>query len=413
MKTVSKELAHPRKQGFLAALFYPSYRYLWASTLGGWGAVSIEQIVTGWLVLELTDSPAMVGIVAACRYGGMWLAPLGGALADRFNLRRILILLQVANFAYALGLALLFYAGQLEVWHIFVMAVFSGTVRGIDHTTRNAAVPSTVEPQNVTSGVGLLLVSQGITTLISASAAGLLYKNVGAGGCFTAMASAYLLAGLLLVPMRLAPIKGQYQAESVLASTLKGLRYTIKDRSLLALVILAAIANMFVFPCTFGIMPVFAKEVLNVGADGLGWLIAAEGLGGLIGALMVSALGKTRLKGILLLILMIIWPLTFAIFSTTRVLPVSLLVLVISGITRGSAMALIQVLILNWAIPEMRGRVIGVRMSVIITLMAGNLISGVGAGWWGSPTMIVLNAIAGVATTALTAWWAPRLRHKE
>ncbi|MBA7716068.1 hypothetical protein ES703_125129 [subsurface metagenome] len=118
---MTDSMAVSERQGFLAALFYRNYRYLWFSTLGVTVPMSMEVVVIGWLVLELTNSPALVGLAAACLYVGMLLAPFLGALADRFDRRRILIVGRLASSAYVLTFAVLYYTSLLEVWHIFVL----------------------------------------------------------------------------------------------------------------------------------------------------------------------------------------------------------------------------------------------------------------------------------------------------
>ncbi len=409
----SSYMAVTKGEGLLSALFYRNYRYLWASTLGVATVASVEQVVLGWLVLELTNSPALVGVVAACRFAGMGLAPFGGALADRFNRRRILLLMQVAGILYALTFVTLYYTSLLQTWHIFALALFIGVVRGFDNTTRTAGVADTVESRHWTSAVGLLLVSMSITVVIGSLTAGYLFKAIGPGGCFAVMAGAFLFAGLMLFPIGFVVKVKAASQESVWKSVLTGARYIIDDKGLSALMLLATIANLFAFPCTIGIMPVFARDVLHLGSDGLGWLIAAEGVGGLIGALFISSLGKFRHKGWFLIAAMLAWPLLLGIFSLLRLLYISLALLVIAGIARVTAMGFIQVLLLAWSSEEVRGRVMGVRVFVIIMLMVGNLLSGAGASLWGSAIVFQVNALLCIVTTVFTIVWAPVLYRRQ
>ena len=398
--------------GVFGALSYRNYRYLWLSTLGTSTVVAVEQVVLGWFILQLTNSPAMVGGIAAARFAGMGLAPFGGALADRFNRRNILFVLQISGVLYTAIFILLYYTELLRIWHVFAVALFSGTVRGFDHTTRQTITPDLVESLHLTNAAGLIMVSQGLTAVIGALAGGYLFNFVGIGGCFAVMTGAFLFAGLALMPIHTKRERSVSLQTSVWRSMFEGGSYIVSDRGLSALILLAAIANLFAFPCTIGIMPVFARNVLHVSAEGLGLIMAAEGLGVLFGALIFSASGQFKYKGWLLVGVALAWPGLLAIFSLLNSMPMALVIIALAGVVRGMDMALIQILLLNWSDTALRGRVMGVRMFVIITLMIGNFLSGLGAEHWGSAMVMFVNASASILTTLATVVWAPDLHRR-
>jgi MFS family permease len=401
-----------QQRGLLAAFRYRNYRFTWASGSIAATAVSMEMVVMGWLVLELTDSPALVGLVAALRLGAAVLAPFLGALSDRFERRRILMVVRMAGVFYMAVLALLYYTSLLEVWHVMLFTLFGGAVRVFDMITSNALAPESAGGNNVTSAVGMMMVGMSTTRMMGPLLGGYLYEYFGAGGCFAAMAVIYFLSFLFTAPVRLVH-KRPEERESVWKSVVEGMQYIRKDRALLALMVLAAIANMFAFPCIMGIMPVFARDVLNLGASGLGWLISAEGLGGLFGALVASAVGgRFKKRGWLVIGAMILWPSLLGVFAGLRFFSLALMVLILVGIARGIAMAVMQMLLILWSSEEMHGRVVGVRMFAVLPLFAGNLISGAGADLWGAAMVIVINALACIVTAGFTAIWAPELRRR-
>jgi len=204
--------AAPEPRGFLAAFRYSNYRYLWGSALGVSTAVSMELVVMGWLVLKLTDSPSLVGLVAACRFVGMLLGPFFGTILDRFDQRRILLTIRATGVIYTITLAALYYTSLLEVWHVFILAICGGIVRGFDQTTSHTIAASTVEKHNLASAVGMLVVGMSTTRMIAPLAGGYLYEQIGAGGCFAVMSAAYLFAFSLFFPMH--PVtreKSEYQ----------------------------------------------------------------------------------------------------------------------------------------------------------------------------------------------------------
>jgi len=188
-----------------------------------------------------------------------------------------------------------------------------------------------------------------------------------------------------------------------------GLRYISKDKPLLALILIAALVNLFVFPYWFTLIPVFARDILHTGASGYGQLMAAIGLGYMLGPLITASLPGFANKGKLLIAVTIVWPTVLMFFSASRLFPLSLVLLVFTGIAQGVSMALIQSLLLMWSSEEMWGRVSGARAFAIGTLPLGNLLTGAGASLWGAPTMLVINASASILITVLITIWASEL----
>ncbi len=401
------------QQSFLSAFHYHNFRYLWSSGLGVFAANSIDTLVIGWLVLELTNSPPLVGLIAACRYIGRGLGPFFGALIDRFDRRRILIVTRVIASTLALAFVALYYTSLLEVWHIFVLVFLGGIVHTFNQTTFQTLIPDTVESHNLSSAVGMQMLGWSTALMIGPVIGGYLYEHIGAGGCFAVIAAAFLVSCLLLFPLRLAAKEKPAHQESVWESLIGGIHYIVKDKALLALIVLAAIANLFVWPVVVSIMPVFARDVLYVSSSGLGWLITAEGLGGLIGALTVSSLGKFRHKGWLIIATLIAWSVVLVAFSSSRSFPISLALLVGVGIFRGLTFAIIQLLLLSWVAGGIRGRVMGVRASAVVMAPIGSIFLGFGADLWGVATAIMISASACILVTILTAFWAPELHQRQ
>lgn len=401
------------RRGPLAAFGYHNYRYLWISGLGVAIAFWMELVVIGWLVLELTGSPTLVGLVGACRYSGMALGPLFGALADRFDRRRIIIASRAMAIVYVLALAVLYYTSLLEVWHIFVLVIFGSIMLGFNWTTTSVLTADIVEKNSLASAVGMLMVGMSITSIAGPLMGGYLYEYFGVGGCFIVMASAYLFSCLLIIPMRLVTKEIPAYRESIWESMAGSIRYLIDNRVLSALMLYAAIANLFIFPCMMDLMPVFARDVLHVGASGLGWLVATQGVGRLIGALTLSTLSEFRYKGWLLIIFMIAWPALMGVFAGSSVFYISLILIAIAGVGQGVAMALVQFFLLLWSSEEFRGRVMGIRMFVVIFEMIGSIVAGALANLWGIATVVMVDAVSCIFASIFVAFWAPELRHRR
>jgi len=314
---------------------------------------------------------------------------------------------------YPLILALLYYSSLLQVWQIFILVLYGSFVMVFNMTTANALAADVVERRSLTSAVGMIGAGMSITSILGPLLGGYLYDYVGVGGCFLIMAAAYLCACIALVPMRFKASQKSDHSESVSRTIIIGITYVWNDRSLLALMIFAAIANFFIFPCTMVLMPVFARDILDIGTSSLGWLLAAQGLGRLVGAFLTSALGEFRHKGWLLVGLMIASPILLGSFATTHVFPASVGLIVMVGLSCGVAMVLVHILLLTWSSEEFRGRVVGVRMFVITFEAIGSLIAGALANVWGIATVMMVNALACMFTVIFTTVWAPELRQRQ
>lgn len=409
----ASEVAAGERRLFLSAWHYPQYRLLFLSSLGTYIGRWIDTVVGAWLVLELTDSPFMVGLLGTCRFVSMLLGPFCGAIADRFSRRRILIIVQVTYAFGALIIMALFLTSSLEVWYLFLFTLVGGVSYTFDYSTRHATAADIVRRQHMVAAISLLFVSQGSTTILGPLLGGSLLEVIGAGGCFALIAGSFCLSFLALLPMKIESLPQPVARESIWRNLVAGFHYIKKDRSLSALILLAALVNLFVFPYWFTLMPVFARDVLHTEATGYGQLMAAVGLGNTLGPLLVAILPDSIPRGRLLAIVITAWPAILIIFAFSRLFSLSLLLLVMTGLNQGMAMALIQSLLMVWSAEEMRGRISGARAFAVGTLPLGNLLTGAGASFWGAPAMLLVNSAAAIAIAIVIIAWAPALRSRR
>ena len=217
----------------------------------------------------------------------------------------------------------------------------------------------------------------------------------------------------MILPMKVTVSERAKNDDSVWQNLVAGLRYIKNDKALLALILLAALANLLILPYRYTLIPLFARDIFNTGASGFGELLAAVGLGATLGSLATGALPRTLNKGRILIAISIIWPALLMVLAATRLFPLSIVLLIVAGVAQGISMALIQSLLLLWSSAEMRGRVSGVRAFAISTLPFGNLITGTGASLWGAPLTLFIVSAAAILITALIAIWATQLRNRS
>lgn len=392
---------------------YPQYRLVLVSGFGTYIGRWIETTVGTWLILVLTDSPFLVGLLGVCRFLGMLLGPFCGMVCDRYDRRHILIAVQVVYGGAALVIMGLFLVGWLEPWHLFLFTVIAGVSYTFDFSTRYVVVADIVEARHLVPAVSIVFVLQSSTAVLGPLLGGSLLDVIGPAGCFALVTASFALSLVALLRMQPAPRPMPRIAESMWRNLAGGFSYVRKDRSLLAMMLFAAIANLFLFPYYYALISIFARDILNTGASGYGQLMAAVGFGSAIGSVITARLSREGASGKLIVIAMLAWPVVLVGFSLSRVFGLSLALLVIIGLGQGMSMALIQSLMLVWSSDEMRGRVSGIRALAIGFLPAGNFLTGVLAGLWGATPALIVNAAAGMAAIALiTAWAREILRRK-
>jgi predicted MFS family arabinose efflux permease len=372
----------------------------------------IEMVVVVWIVLELTDSPFLVGVLGTCRFSGMLLGPFCGAIADRFNRRNILITVQTANALALLAVTLLSLTARLQVWHLFALATIGGLNHAFDFSVRFVLAADIVEPPDLNNATSLLFVASSSTSVIGALIGGGLFEQIGESGSFMLILTTISISVLALVFIRLESPVGRHSNAPALKDFIDGLRYIRNDRGLFALILIAALMNLLVFPCWFTLVPIFGRSVFRTGASGIGQLMAAIGLGTLFGSFMATSLSDLRSRGGVLVVLLIAWPLLFVLFAFVRWFYLSLVLLAFMGLAQGMSIALIQILILTWSAETMRGRVAGARAFAISTLIVGNLMTGSAASLVGAPLVIIINCSASILITIFIALWAPALARR-
>ncbi len=274
----------------LDALHDAHFRRLWLAGLcvnvGRW----LDFLVLGWLVLEITGSPFMVGLAAFCRFAPMIVLGLfAGLLIDRVPRGKLLVGVQVVNLGITVLLALLFATGYGGLWTLIGLETVLGIAWAIDFPTRRTTLFTLVGPGRVTNAVSLESVSMQGTKIIGPVVGGVLLARLGPVACYVVLAILY--AGALLLTLALArqaklPATPR-SSESIVGGLMAGFQEARWQPAIFGVLVITVVMNGLVFPYQ-QIMPVFARDILHVGPEALGLLIAVGGLGTLIGALWTA-----------------------------------------------------------------------------------------------------------------------------
>jgi MFS family permease len=396
-----------------SSLRHRNYRLFWIGTLishiGDW----MDNVAFNWLMWELTGSGAFLGLLALFRAAPILFFTLfGGALADRMERRRLLQLTQLGAMVLALTLAALVLTDVVKVWHVFAIAAGRGIVMSINMPTRQALLSDVVERKDLTNAIALNSATMNLTRILGGSIGGILITIIGTGGVFlvNGVSTTILIASLAMMVIPAAA--GTGRRRSLLRSIGDGLSY-IKGSDILRSLIILALAPMVLGMPYMTLLPIFADDVLGIGNEGYGVLVAFTGIGAMTGALTIAATANMRHRGRTMLILMIMFGVMLLAFSRSSHSALSYALLLGVGAGQTTYMALNNTLLQTHASDEMRGRVMSVfflnrGMVPLGTVGAGFATEFIGVQW-------TVTAMAGMLIAlGLSAFmFLPRLRALE
>ncbi len=396
------------------ALKYRNYR-LWftgqmAPLVGTW----MQTTAQGFLVFQLTHSAAYLGYVVFASGIPTWLLMLyGGVLIDRMPRRSLLLITQISMMILAFVLAGWVFAHLVQPWHILALAFLLGVANAFDAPARQAFVVDLVDRQDLTNAIALNSTMFQLATVVGPAVAGITYAAFGAAWCFTINGISFMAVIIALLWMHIQPSVKHPRKASAFREMMEGLRYSMKEPILRALIVTIGAMGLFT-TAYMTLFPAWAVVVLHGNATTNGWLQSARGVGALIGALTVAALGRFKWKGRLLTIGTFLFPMTLIIYAVITWTPLSLLALIAVGwgflILTNMAGTLLQMLVPE----ELRGRVTGVYSLVAFgTLPMGGLAAGAAAGWIGLQLTIIVGAVIMLLFAAILYIVLPRLRHVE
>jgi len=394
-----------------AALRHRGFRLLWAATLLSSTARWADLVVVGWLTLELTDSPLMVGIVAASKMVGYVAAPFMGVVADRMDRRLLLLVAAGVNLVASAVMLLLFVSGWLALWHVIGLALVSGLTWALDNPTRNAFVPDLVESEHLTNAIALNAVALEITVVVGPALGGILIPVLGMGGAYGLIAGILLLDMLVLLMMQKDVRHGvAHGHESPVKSLVSGLHYVWGNQTVLVLLVIAFLLNFLAAPYRYAFLPLFARYVLDAGPAGYGMLTAMAGLGALVAGLWVVSLGNVERKGRLLVWSGVAWPASLLLLAMSTWYSVSLVLVFVAGLAQAIVWTIIATLILSNTTQPMRGRIMGLRTGVVISLPLGNFLGGAVAEQFGAPFAQGTYAASAILVMLAIVLLVPSLR---
>lgn len=396
------------KSRFFGALAkHDVFRRLWlasvASSIGQW----MQSVALGWLAIEMTNSPAFVGIVTfAAGIPFVIVAPLGGSLIDRFDRRWMMLICQVLAFIIAVVLAIDVIGGFVQPWHLPVAAFLNGSLLALLSPTQQSLVPTLVPRSDLTNAIGLMSAGMNMSRVAGPSVAGVVIGAVGVGETFLIQAAAIAVSFVLVLgivlpprPARAAGSQGVFDGIALIASR----------PDLRGLFILASIPTLLVFPY-IGFLNVFARDILMIGAEGLGLLMAVSGSGAVVGSLLVASKGRSDGVGKLLLQMTVAYGLVIVVVAISRSLWLTLPFIFLGGLLGSATMSSNNAVLQHRVTDDVRGRVMGAYMLTWGLMPLGALPMGIVAAQIGTPAAVAAGAILSSVSAAILGYSSPVLR---
>lgn len=378
------------------------------SVVGSW----MQHVAMGWLVYRLTGSTVALGLIA---FGGQFpsvvLSPLAGVLADRWSRHRMVVGSQLLGLAQAVVLAVLVVTGHIQVWHLYVLAVLLGVARGLDIPARQALLVRLVkEPEDLPNAIALNSSLFNAARLVGAAAAGVLVARFGEGPVFVLNAVSYLAVLWALWALELDEPKLRPRTASVVGSLVEGVRYAASFKPIGGVLLLLVGVAVVGMPYSV-LLPAFASDVLGGGAETLGALTSATGLGALVAAIALASRSTVVGLGRLTAQTTALFGMTLVAFSLSRSAVLSAGILVVAGGALLTTTASINTVLQTLVEEEVRGRVMSL---YTVAFIGGSSIGGVIGGGVarvvGAPIAV---AMAGAGCMMLSVWFTrllPTLR---
>lgn len=388
------------------ALHYPDFRLLWLGqaclSMGTW----MDQVARGWLLYQLTSSPLQLGLVRGFQaIPLLLLSPIAGTAADRYDRKVQMIIAQVLDGLMYTAVAVLIITGQIEAWHVYATAFAGGVVQTFQNPARLAMVADVVPPNHLTNAIALSSVLFNLARMLGPAVAGLLIAFVGTEAAYGVEAGLYFVATIWTVKLPAAlrhPAKSddshRRKEVSFTRSILDGWKISWQIEEVRAGLLITGLASLFIIPFTT-LLPVFARDILDVGASGQGFLLTAMGVGAFCSAVLIATLGDQLPRGMLMLAGVTLYGISVAIFAASPWFQLSVALMAIVGLFHVSSHALVQTVIQTYSPSEFRGRTGGIFQQSHVLLMLGSMVLGGLAAVWGAQWAMAAMGIAGALAT--------------
>jgi MFS family permease len=407
-----KDRAGANLKSMIRALRHRNFRLFFGgqslSLIGTW----MQRIALGWLVYRLTKSAFLLGLVGfSGQIPMLFIGPFAGVFIDRWNRHRFLILTQTLAMVQAFVLTFLVLTDLIHVWHIIFLSTLLGVINAFDMPNRQAFMVEMVEDRkDLGNAIALNSSMVNAARLLGPSIAGLLIAAVGEGLCFLINGISYIAVIISLLLMRIAVRKANPRTTRVWKEFRDGIAYAAGFKPIRALLLMLALISLMGMPYAV-LMPIFAKDILHGGADALGFLMGAAGVGALTGAVYLAAKKTILGLGRMIAVAAAVFGLGLISFSFSHTLALSLVLMLMVGFGQMVQMASSNTLLQTLVDDDKRGRVMSLYTTAFMGIMPiGSLLAGALASHIGAPRTVLIGGAICILGALIFARKLPALR---
>lgn len=396
--------------GAFASLRHQQFRWMYASNTAFFFAMNGQFVVRSYLAFKLTDSAFALGIVnLAVAIPMLVISPFGGVLADRVEKRNLIMVGQALLLLNELVVLALLLTNRLEFWHLLAVVFLMGCLFPFIMPARQSIVANIVGRQGLANAMALQMSGMNAARVVGPVTAGLIISIAGVRWVYVVAVALYLLALLAMSRIDRAPPVPATGPRTVFGDILDGLRYVRNDRPVRVLLLLSIVPIMLAMPFQ-ALLVVFSEDVWHTGSRGLGILQGAAGVGGVLGSVIVAAIGDIQRKLRVMMVSLLAFGGTLLLFAMSPwfllALPFVLLADVFANVFGTVNSTAIQVLIPD----EVRGRVMSLMMMTFGLTPLGTLPVSIVAQEYGAPVAVGGAAIVTMGLAVLIYAVSPSLR---
>lgn len=345
------------------AMAYPAYRAYWAGTLASVIGFQMLNFSQFWIIHELTQSPLYLGYVGlANAIPAIALNIFGGVVADRFDRKKLISITQTINGLIILILASLTFTGIVQAWHVIALALLAGAINAFDQPARQALYPSLIDRSVMMNAVALNSAIWTGTRIIAPAIAGIIISLTNTATSFLISALGFFVMTAIVLSLSIPKTESESSQQSQKNDLFEGVRFIWKNNIFLILICITFF-NSFFGMSYIPMMPVFAVDILKVGADGQGILMGFSGIGALLATIIIGRTKNFKQRGLLIILGSLVFGISIAVFAITAMqfgnYYTALFILFIIGASSStymiSIMSSLQLMVPN----NMRGRIMG------------------------------------------------------
>jgi MFS family permease len=386
-----------------SVLAQKNFGLFWWSLLISAIGDQISNVTVAWQVYTITNSPLQLGLTGLFRALPIFIFSLtGGVLADRMSRRKLLIVSQSIAMTLALLLGLLTTTGLVKVWHIYLAAFIAGAVSTFDQPARSALVPSLVRQEHLATAFALSVTLRQSATLVGPFLGGMIIASLGISSAHYINALSFLGVIVCLAFIKVQEIGAAYRKESPLQSLREGIKFLWHESGIMALLVLDTCVNLV--GAYKSMMPVFARDLLDVGPQGLGMLLGSPALGALVGSGVVIMMGNPERKGRLIIGTTLAYCVCLVAFALSRSFVLSLVVVFFLGALDAVGETFRMTVSQLMTPDQLRGRVQGlVYLFVIGSPSLGQAQLGAMASLLSVSAALVIGGMIGIAAVGVMA----------